>query len=255
MHDFSNHLFRCSALGSIMGYADKDALPVGAITALNQIWWEEVYNRREEIKSKYLSKGIEREEDAITLLCRNLGFLLKKNEERLNNKFITGLPDLFLGEAIMKCEAGWDTKCSFTWKTFPKNEVAKNIDYEWQNQGYMGLTGAKVWSTCYCLVNSSPNTIDDEKKSMYFKEKFFDESNPEYLEKCKRIEQDHIVDLASFKKEFPHYDLSTPVSEWKYDIPMKSRVRIVKYERDEIKISQIYARVKLARKYLNAKEF
>lgn len=222
---------------------------------LLKVYAQEKYGRYEEITSKYLAKGTEREEDAITLVSRLTKRFYKKNTERISNDFITGEPDLFIGESITNAEEILDTKCSWSLLTFLK---ASEKDYRDQMMCYMALTGAKKATVCYCLVNGTYSSIMNEKRLLSYQEGMTDAAgNPsdEYKSKCAQIEVNHIFDLEAFQKEYPHFEFDSDLSKWTYDIPMQERLFQVEIKRDEAEIQKIYDRVILCRNWMDANLF
>jgi len=111
---------------------------------------EQIYGVKKEITSKYLTKGIELEDEAIEYLVANsdLPFFLK-NDERFEDEYFTGTPDIVTDEFII------DIKCSWDCFTFPlfENEIP-NKDYFYQLQIYMHLTGVKKAKLIYVLMNT-----------------------------------------------------------------------------------------------------
>lgn len=295
MVDNANEIFfRCSSLGKIMGEGnvltepqkkklfelqtkikltenqseelakllkkrDNPELPDTCKTHLVDVFVASKYGRREEIKSKYIDKGNAREEDAITLLSRSVGVFLTKNSERLFNDYIQGEPDLFIGEDIRKAEVTIDTKVSWSAHTFfrAKNKDL-NPEYYWQGNGYMNLTGAKKHIVAHCLINGTDKIITDEKKRLYYQLEITSELShnyEEYIEKCKQIEINHIFDLDSFLKEYPYFEFHNDVTKWEWDIPMKERLCVFEFHRDESEMNKISARVEECRKYMNENLF
>lgn len=142
---------RCSAIGQIMSNARaKGELSTGTITYLKNWYAEQKYNDREQIFSKYLSKGNQQENEAIEVVVDrfNLG-LGFKNPTSFENEYMTGTPDLLSIDTV------FDTKCSWNGKTF-LDSITSTIDkdYEWQLIGYMALTDKKKASLCYVLLNT-----------------------------------------------------------------------------------------------------
>lgn len=68
---------------------------------------------RKILLQKQMKKGIEQENLSISLLSRVLKKVFNKNENRLKNQFITGLPDIFEGDSIENATAIYDVKSSF----------------------------------------------------------------------------------------------------------------------------------------------
>lgn len=259
MPDFTNYLFRASAIHKLMtqpqSKADRDAGNISATTKtyLNEIYREVKYGRRAEFESKYTEKGKVQEENAITLYSRIKGEFYKKNTERINNEYTTGEPDTFLGESIMKCEEGVDIKCSWSLFTFPYPGDKLSAAYEWQGHDYIWLTGAKKWTTAFCLMNAPANLILNEKKNVWYKMDMPADNDPVYLAKCMDIEKNMIFDIGEFFEENPGFDLHC--TDWSFDIPIKER--LVEYEvmRDDNCIDRIVSEAVKARKYLNNIKF
>lgn len=253
-------LFRCHSLGDIMP-SDKPKVLFTAtqIDKMVEIYTDLVEGRREEIKSKYLTKGNAREEDSITLLSRVKQTFYKKNAERLNNAFLTGEVDMFDGESIEKAIETIDIKTSWSRVTFNKACVKElDRDYKLQGQGYMALTGAKKHTVAFCLVNGTEQAITDEKRKLSYVKGMSDthgNPTPECIEKCKQIEINHIFDLKSFMDENPFFQFDNDISEWRWDIPMEKRVHTFTFEKDEAVIESIYKRIKECREWLNANMF
>lgn len=275
---------RCSAIGNIMGEGKSFAYEGGnpecqhrtskkspntctrcgaeragkvasetMYSYLQQVWRENRYDRVYEFDSKYTEKGTVQEELAITLFSLHQNRMFKKNTEKIENEFITGTPDLFIGPSIQEAKEGFDTKCSWNLWSFPFPTDPLNKNYYWQNMGYMALTGAEKWTTVFCLVNATQDLIDKEKKNLYFKMGCPNEDNENYIEGLIRIEKDMIYDYDQFKSDNPNYDLECKV--WKWDIPMKERVIMFPVERDEAAIQKIYSRVQECREYVKTFNF
>jgi hypothetical protein len=102
-----------------------------------------VWNKKE-FSSRYTDKGLQCEDEAISLVndVLGLGFIFK-NEEHFNNDWITGTPDVNTNEILL------DIKCSYEAHTFPFFETEiPNKDYFFQLQGYMWLNRIKTKRCC-----------------------------------------------------------------------------------------------------------
>ncbi len=253
--DFSNYLFRCSGIGGLMAYKEKNELPAGAITELKKIYKETRRKRREDVKSKYLDKGNKCEEDSITLYSRVSKRFYKKNDIRVNNFFLTGNPDLFIGEEIMKAEEIDDIKSSWSAITFPMPDDKLNNDYYLQLQGYMAITGAKTSKLAYCLVNATFEEIEKQRRYLKNELGVIDETgNEDFLAGAKKIERNFIYDYKEFQSKYPGYDFAYTYEEWVeegLDIPIEERVITYEIPRNDDDIMLIYKRIKLCRDYLN----
>lgn len=250
--DFNNHLFRCSSLFKLMTQPqkkeDKEAgrLSVTTQKYLNEVYIEAVYNRRSEFSAKYIEKGIKMEEDGMTVLSRSKGLFLRKNSERLNNKFFTGEPDVMPVNKI-----GYDIKCPWSLFSMPMPGEELCDQYEYQNQGYIDLTGADEWVTVYCLVNAPANLVLNEKKSIWYALGCPDEESELYVSKCVEVEKNMIFDMREFLKEAPYFDFHC--QEWTYDIPFEERVIEFKSVRDDDKIKLVKEKVIKSREHLNSR--
>lgn len=257
--DFTDYKFRCSALGKLMvgvkpNLTDKqhdllltlqakqkdgkitdkqlvqlgqlidkrDAKPTLSATTksyLEQLHKEEVFGKRDEIRSKYLDKGIQVEEQSITLYSEITDMLFVKNKERKSNDFITGEPDNTQGKIR-------DIKSSWSLSTFPMHDdQLTNFDYYWQLQGYMELFDLEESELIYCLVDTPEELIQDEMRRTSWK--------MGYLELPKDLE-DEIRSNMTFS-----------------DIPKELRCKVFKVERDRIVMRQLEEQIIRCRMYLN----
>lgn len=226
---------------------------------LIKIFAFEHYGRTEDITSKYLEKGVTMEENAITLYSLVKKKFFKKNEERLYNKFTTGLPDLWDGEReiIQDAEEIIDIKSSWSLITFLNAKIDKKInhDYKWQGNTYLYLVPtAKRFRLAYCLVNSPAKLILDEKRKIQNQLGFIDpdmaDQDEQYKERCRAIERNHIFDLGLFREHSPHFDFHNDINEWKWDIPKEKRVHEFVFARNIEEIAQIPKRGIVCRKWI-----
>jgi hypothetical protein len=233
--DWSKTLVRCSSLGALMtepvSKADKEAgeLSKTAKNYLKGIYIGEKYGREKDFLTKQMEKGILVEEESITLLSRVWKKMLYKNEQRLNNEFLTGLPDIFEGESITKADTIIDIKSSYDLFSFiSKVGDTLDKDYYYQLQGYMALSGAKQAYIAYCLVNTPDHIIAGEKYRLFKAMNCISEESPEYIKEAMKVEKCMIFD----------------------DIPKEERVLIFSVQRDDDVISTIYQKAVKARIYL-----
>lgn len=241
-------IFRASQVGSLM-QADNARVDFTEtqIDAMIEIFNSSVHGRYEEIKSKFLHKGNEREQDSITLLSRVTKTFYKKNSTRLTSGLLTGEPDLFKGSIIEEAEEIFDCKTSWSKNTFDKARVRPlNKNYYWQGQAYMYLTGAKKHTLAYCLVNSSMNTILSEIKKLQYD---LVEGCEEYILKAKQIERNHIFNLQEFLEEFPSYYhlMASSESLWIYDIPIEKRLHLIPFNRNQQDIDKMLKRLEICK--------
>jgi len=159
--------FRCSSIGRLMTEPKSKSegpLSVGAKTYIRELAAQEIFGIDFEISSKYLTKGLEVEDESIALLNRVRGLSLEKNTERRTNDWITGECDLFNAEL----KRGHDLKSSWSAQTFPilSSDCYDKL-YEWQMRGYMMLWDADFWEVNYALVDTPENLIGYEPMQMH----------------------------------------------------------------------------------------
>lgn len=225
--DFSNYKFRCSSLGHLMteSRSKSESLSESTKTHLIDCYIAATFNRRNEITSKFLEKGIQVEELSIDLLSSvNKEFYIK-NEDRLSNDFIQGTPDIVIEDEEKKVI---DIKSSWDIYTFGHSMKAENKMYYWQLQGYMWLTGAKKAILAYCLVDTPDEIIDREiKRALY------QSGNSENSQA-----------FIDYKNEMTAY--------YKYsDIPKIKRVFKKEYDFNQESINALQSRILEAREFLN----
>lgn len=229
MIDFSKHLFRCSSLGLLMtnkqGKKDTKTIDELSDTAkgeLIKIYIEAVYGRKKEIKSKYLEKGTDVEDDSITLLARIKDTWLAKNKERRSNEFITGEPDLL--KPLRDIKSCWDLHTFFDAKTKPLDKR-----YEWQIRGYCELFDEPEGTVAFCLTDTPLGLIEDEKRKLFYRMNVPTMENPDYMEACEALEKEMTFG----------------------DIPMVDRIHEITVKRSPELINMAYERIVLCREWLN----
>lgn len=241
-------------------------------TELRKIYRMEKFNRNFPFTNKYIQKGIQLEEEAITLyqVWRNANGVktfFEKNGERLQNDYFSGEPDLRPVKVLhgdykgMLC--GFDIKNSYDLSTFPFPEDKLIDAYEYQMQGYMSLEKADVWLTVFCLCNATEYAVFNEKikwdNTLRVSNQGTPAGNPdhpyyeEYIERCKEVERQMIFDYERFTALYPYHILEHSKEEWfdnSFDIPLSHRIIEKVSERDEGKIKEMEQRCIIGRKYL-----
>ena len=234
--DFSTTKIRSSSVGYLMTEpqlkADKEAgnLSKTAQKHLLDVYVYEKYGRRKDIQTKQMKKGIEVENDSIELLSLYLKKPFNKNEIRLTNEFITGLPDIFEGNDIYNADSIIDIKSSYDLWTFLGN-LPDKLDslYYWQLQSYMWLTNSDKAHIAYCLVDTPFGIIEQEKRYLLNKMDVISEESPEYIKESAKLE---------FNMTFG-------------DISISEKVLIFPIKRNEDDILKIQYRVEKAREFLH----
>jgi hypothetical protein len=184
----NNFKIRASATKNIMPNprSKSETLSETCKTYLEEWAKESIYGVRKNIKSKYLTKGISVEDEAIEYYSEiaKLGFVLK-NQDRFEDEFFTGTPDLIVGDTVYDFKSSWD--CF----TFPLFDTEPDKGYWMQLQVYMELTGLKKAKLVYTLQNT-PDELEYDEPMDYsnvpshlrIKEFSFD-YDPDFIESVK----------------------------------------------------------------------
>jgi hypothetical protein len=211
---------RSSGTGSIMAYPDKNELPTGAKTYVNQWIAEQLYNRTKVFTSKYTDKGNVCEDGSIDLVAERYGWgLISKNDKSFENDYLTGTPDLILSERVVDIKNSWDC---FTFPLFGK----LNPDYEWQVQCYMDLTGKNRASVIYTLMDAPDELVEKEAAILSYKAGYTE------------LESD-FYDEVKASMTYSH-------------LPIELRIKRFDVEKDDKKIQQVKDRVTLCREYIKS---
>jgi hypothetical protein len=151
--------FRASSLGKLMtsSRTKGEALSQTAKSYIIQKAKEDFFEYRSELNNKYITKGLAQEQDSINLL--NLVRLedYKKNEERVENEWLSGCCDIITDTSII------DIKTSWSLDTFPATsyELKDTSDYEWQGRAYMWLYDMPSFELCYVMVTTAPEIMGE----------------------------------------------------------------------------------------------
>lgn len=187
------------------------------------------YGRVREIITKQMVKGTITEEEAIDMFSVLEKRPYSKNTERIKNPWLSGTPDLYSGDHILNSDEIIDIKSCWDIFTFLKNvQEPENDMYYWQIQGYLALTGAKIGTIAYCLVNTPDSIVEGEKWNLLKRMDVATEEDP------------------TFKKEFEILKANRQFN----DIPMAERLLTYSVERNDEDIEKIYRRVELCREFL-----
>ena len=203
------------------------SLSESCITHLADVYVSKKYGRNTEIESRYTNKGLMVEEDSLTLYSRFKKRIFTKNEERLNNFWIAGTPDV-IKEHIVDAKSSWDI---FTF--FRQNIKKLNKNYYWQMQGYMDLTGSETSTLAYCLIDTPEVLINDMKRKLLWKMGALTELDADYIKACEEIDL-----LMKYE-----------------DIPMNEKVIEIEIKRNQSDIDKMHKRVEQCREYININFF
>jgi hypothetical protein len=165
MQTIKNFKIRASAGGQIMTNPRAKTELLSETTKTYVFEWlkENIYGYRKEISNKYLSKGLELEDEAIdkAIELLDLPFTLK-NEQFYEDEYFTGTPDLIIKDTVFDIKCSWDC---FTFPLFDTEMPTKN--YYYQLQIYMHLLGLKKAKLIYVLLNTPDNLASWEQPKDY----------------------------------------------------------------------------------------
>jgi hypothetical protein len=152
--------FRASQLGKLMTSprSKVDRFSKTAESYIITIAKQDFYGyNTDQSTNKYCLKGIHQEQDSIDLLNAVRFESYKKNEQRLENEWLTGSCDIITDELII------DVKTSWSLDTFPATsyELKDLSDYEWQGRAYMWLYDMPTFELCYVMVSTADDILSD----------------------------------------------------------------------------------------------
>jgi hypothetical protein len=216
MEKFKNYKFRASSVGNLMtrGRRKDDIFGETSKSYLQEIYIKEIYNREKYISNKYMQKGILQEEDSLDLLSEYFNRLLIKNKDYIKNDYVLGTPDVIEDDQVIDIKTSWDI---FTFFSSKDNPI-----YYWQLQSYMWLANKKKATLAYCLTDAPDFLIAQEARY-----------------RARQTGDDEGEVYAQMLKELTYSD-----------IPIKDRVKIINYERNDEDIEQLKDKITKAREYL-----
>lgn len=237
-----NILFRCHSIGDIMGV--KGLGDTGKKRAI-YTYLEYKYGRRKQIKSKYLEKGTLCEPESFGIIKNVLGLDLSKNEERIDNEFLSGECDAISENCVVDLKNSWDI-----W-TFHDSIIKYNTDYEWQLRCYMELYQKGESKLIYTLINAPDSMVLAalEKESY----KYPEHDTPEWVEV--EIIKDMVFTESAFDflinaRGLGGDELTDRAIETFIEIPEEERVFTFDFTADKEKYNQIVTRVKESRQFI-----
>jgi hypothetical protein len=133
----------------------KTGLSETAKTMLVEWYKEQLYSRRRQVDSKYMTKGNLCEDDSIAMLDPTW----VNNKEQFANDYMQGEPDVITDTHIIDIKNSWD------FMTFPLfSKVLPSKDYGWQVLGYMELVGRQHGAVIYTLMDTPAELVAYEYK-------------------------------------------------------------------------------------------
>lgn len=185
---------------------------------------------KEQFELDQMKKGKLAEADSIALLSVVDGVIYEKNTERIYNDFLSGEPDLFLGETIIGGEKIVDIKTCYDAPIFLKKiNTGLENGYEEQVKGYLDISLAPIGEVAYTLVNMPEIMRNDFKRKLFYQGEYISEESPDFLRKWAEAENDMVFDK----------------------IPHEQRVHRIKIDPFSPSEQQrVYDRVKVCREWL-----
>ena len=146
MKDPNKFKIRPSQLGKIM----TNSKTKGELSKTAQTYLMEWYaDEHEEISSKYITKGLMQEDNAIDFMATTLNYgIAEKNVNIYSNEWCVGTPDVIIGDTVI------DLKCAWSTKTLLDSATSLNTDYEWQLRAYLWITGCTDAILFYALMDT-----------------------------------------------------------------------------------------------------
>ena len=87
----------------------NNIVSVGAKTYCKKWLTEQIYNRKEQISSKYMLKGTTVEDESISFIAKELDYKkIRKNYKSFENDFLTGTPDVITKNEIIEVKSSWN---------------------------------------------------------------------------------------------------------------------------------------------------
>lgn len=188
--DWSKVKFRASSWGNLMTEpktkADKEAgiLSVTCQKELIKIYTLLRYGRKKEVVTAKMDKGVQGEEESITLFSRLEKRLYEKNQAQFENDWFCGHPDIVYGFEV------WDIKTRWELDSYlPKLNEEADTSEDYQLQAYFSLTGAKSGGIANTLIDCPVNILMEEKRRLLYSMNVISEESPEYLEAAAELEK------------------------------------------------------------------
>ena len=146
-----------SSLGKLMTTPKSkgENLSQGAKTYIRQIAKQDFFGYRVELDNKYINKGKDQEQDSIDLLNSVRFKKYKKNDVRIEDKYLTGECDILSDDRVIDVKTSWNLE---TWPA--TSSEAHDNDYEWQGRAYLMLYDREIFELVFCLVTTKDEFIN-----------------------------------------------------------------------------------------------
>ena len=243
-------------LGQLEALEDSKHLPHLPETCKKQLKAKMIeikYDRYKEISNKYITKGNDCEEAAITLYSLIKGKLFENNKKRIRNEYLSGEIDLEWRDELNSLYRITDIKNSYSIHSFFDNIDTIKSDNKWQGVGYLALhPTVKSYSIANVLVDNTDDAILLELHRESYKWKGGDTPAWREIEMIK----EHIYTKKRFE-QFVEMRGCVPLDQQSInaynsfkELPQDERLIEHTFERNEEDIEKVYNRLDECRKYL-----
>lgn len=148
-----------------------------------------------------IEKGKAVEEESITMFSRVEGVFYQKNTERVENEFLSGIPDIYHGESIYKAEAISDIKSIWDYPGFLKSIIkAAENGYKDQLGGYCDITGAKKSQIVRTLVTMPEHLRYDQAQRLMRKLGCISMESEDFIKEWAILERSMTFDHMDIQK-------------------------------------------------------
>lgn len=226
-------------------------LTPGQEKSLNELYFYEKYNRRNDLDFKQLKKGLEVEKLSRDLLSKITGMYFTSNPENRSNDWVTGTTDVKPTEGIVI-----DIKSAWTFESYSNILRSTSNDvYLRQLDCYMELWECEKSLLCHVLIDTPFQIINDELKRQSYKYNWLDfegEVKPDFIPDIVDIVSNHIYSREALYE----FCLQSTVVDYLWftdfkEVPENERVHMIYHEFNIDRIKQRNKCIELAREYLS----
>lgn len=170
-------------------------------THLCDVYTAYKYGVHEDVRNKYLSKGVIQEEISIDLYSEYKGIMYRNNKERRKNDYIEGESDIICDyENIV-------TDIKTNWSIFQFNRLEGkpvNTNHIWQGRGYCWLFDKPRARVAYCLVDTPKKLVAIEHKKLLYD---FIGNDEDYKTACDEITKNHTYGHIPISERVREFDI------------------------------------------------
>lgn len=215
------------------------------------------YGRYEDFENRYTTKGIDCEEESITIYSQYHGKLLENNHDKVQNDYYRGIIDVPWWRPNKKIFRITDIKTAYTIHTFSRHLFDVSEKLIPQGIGYLDLyPDAEEYVIAHVLTN---NTDDGIRQQLYRETFKWEEGEvPRWREL--QIIKEHIFDTEAFHRFVqtfdyrPNCEKSEKLFESFVEVPLEERVIEHTIKRDDEVLQAQRTRIDECREFM-AQEF